>query len=122
MRRLAIMSVLCLFVLTVALQAKDKPSPSILSGTWNCVAQGGQNGDIPFTLYLEQSGQDYSGSVSAPQGDAPITSITFQHNQLKIEIDTGDDDYILTGRLAGSKLSGEWYLDGQKQGPWHGKK
>ena len=122
MKRLAVMSVLCVLVFAAALQAKAKPNSSPLAGTWNCVAQGGANGDVSFTLYLEQSGQGYTGSVSAPQGDAPITSITFKKNYLKIEVDTADEDYSLTATLADGKLSGEWYRDGQRQGSWHGKK
>jgi len=122
MRRLAVMSVLCTLVFAVALQAKDKANNSPLVGTWNCTAQGGQNGDVPFTLYLEQSGQGYTGNVSAPQGDAPITSITFKDNRLKIDINTDQDDYSLTATYADGKLSGEWFRDGQKQGSWQGKK
>lgn len=122
MRRLAVMSALCVLVFAAVLQAKDKPNSSPLAGTWNCVAQGSANGDVSFTLYLEQSGQGYTGSVSAPQGDAPITSVTFKDNHLKIEIETSEDDYSLTATLADGKLSGLWYRDGQKRGPWHGKK
>lgn len=122
MRKLAVMSALCVLVFAAALQAKDKPGANPLAGTWNCVAQGSANGDVPFTLYLEHSGQGYSGSVSAPQGDAPITSITFKDNRVKIEIETSENDYSLTATLADGKLSGVWYLDGQKKGPWHGKK
>lgn len=122
MKRLAVMSTLCVLVFAAALQAKDKTNTNPLVGTWNCTAQGGENGNMPFTIYLEQSGQGYTGSVSAPQGDAPISSITFKDNQLKIVINTSEDDYSLTATLANGKLSGEWYRDGQKQGSWHGKK
>lgn len=122
MRRLAIISAVCVLVCVVPLQAKTKANASPLAGTWNCVAQGGKNGNLPFTLYIDQSGQGYTGSVSAPQGDAPITSITFKNNHLKIDINTSEDDYALTGTLAGGKLSGEWYRDGQKQGSWQGKR
>ncbi|MEJ2010276.1 MAG: hypothetical protein P8Z30_19335 [Acidobacteriota bacterium] len=62
------------------------------------------------------------GSVSAPQGDADLTSVTFKDNQLKIDIDAGASSYTLTGTLAKGKLTGTWYLDGQKQGAWKGSK
>lgn len=122
MRRIAVMSVLCLLALGITLTAKEKTTTNPLVGTWNCTAVGGPNGDIPFTLYLDQSSQGLTGSVSAPQGDADLTSVNFKDNQLKIEIDTDEDNYTLTGTLAGGKLAGTWYLDGKKQGTWKGTK
>jgi len=122
MRRFAVMSVLCVLVFGITLSAKEKANSSPLVGTWNCTAQGGQNGDIPFTLNLEQSSQGFTGTVSAPQGDADLTSVSFKDNHLQIDINGGDNDYTLTGTLAGGKLTGTWYLDGQKQGTWKGTK
>lgn len=123
MRRLAVMSVLCVLALCVALQAKDKASESPLVGTWNCTAQGGENGDVAFTLTFEEAESGLTGSVSAPQGDADLTSVTFKDNKLKIDINTGDDDYVLTAAYADGKLTeGEWSRDGEKKGTWEGKK
>ena len=123
MRRLAVMSVLCVLALCVAVQAKDKSSNSPLVGTWNCTAQGGENGDVAFTLTFEESESGLTGSVSAPQGDANLTSVTFKDNNLKIDINTGDDDYVLTATYADGKLTGgAWSRDGEKKGTWDGKK
>ena len=63
-----------------------------------------------------------TGTVSAPQGDADLTSVTFKDNKLKINIDTSAHSYSLAATLAKGKLSGEWYRDGQKEGTWEGKK
>jgi hypothetical protein len=122
MRRLAIIPILCVLALGVTLYWQKKSSDSPLVGTWNCVGHGGENGDIPFTLYIQHSSEGYMGTVSAEQGDADLTTVTFKDNHLKITIDTGEDDYLLTGTLANGKLSGEWSMDGQKKGPWEGKK
>lgn len=122
MRRLAVMSVVCVLAFGVALQAKEKPSSSPLVGTWNCIAHGGSNGDTHFTLSLQESADGLTGYVSAEQGDADITSITFKNDRLKIDVDAGQNDYGLTGTLNKGKLTGTWYLNGQKQGSWGGTK
>lgn len=122
MRRFAVISALCFLALGVTLYGQNKTNKSPIVGTWNCVAHGGENGDVPFTLYLAHSSEGYTGTVSAPQGDADLTTVTFKDSQLKITIDTGEDDYTLAATLANGKLAGEWSMDGQKKGAWEGKK
>lgn len=123
MKRVAVLvSVLCFLTCGIALQAKDNANSPAVVGTWNCVAHGGPNGDVAFTLYLQKSENGLSGSVSAPQGDADLTSVTFKDNHLKIDINTYDNDYALDATLADGKLNGTWYLNGTKQGDWTGKK
>ena len=125
MNRHAVMFVLCLFVFgifAITSQAKEKTNTSPVAGTWTCVAHGGENGDIPFTLYLQQAAEGLTGTVSAPQGDADLTSVTFKDNKIKIAIDTDEHNYSLTATLADEKQTGEWNRDGQKQGIWEGKK
>lgn len=122
MRRIAVISALCVLALGATLYAQDKANKSPVVGTWNCVAHGGENGDVPFTLYLDQSGDEFSGSVSAPQGSTGLSSVSFKDNHLKITIETDEHDYVLTATLTGGKLAGEWSLDGQQKGAWEGKK
>lgn len=122
MRRLAIMSVLCILAFGLTLHAKEKANNNPVAGTWKCIAHGGENGDVPFTLYLQQSGEALTGSVSAPQGSTDLTSVSFKNNHLKIDIDTDENDYTLTATLAHGKLTGTWFRDGQKQGTWEGNK
>lgn len=122
MRRFAVMSTLCILAFSVMLQAKEKGSNSPMVGTWKCVAHGGSYGGEQFTLYLQESADGLTGSVSAPQGDAKLTSVTFKNNRLNIEIDAGEDEYALTATLADGKLTGTWFLNGQKQGTWLGTK
>lgn len=125
MRRYAVMSVLCVLffgIFVIPSPAKEKAGSSPIAGTWKCVAHGGPNGDIPFTLYLEQTSAGLAGSVSSPQGDADLTSVTFKDNQLKIAIDTDEDNYALRATLADGRLTGEWYRNGKKQGTWEGKR
>ena len=83
---------------------------------------GTPDGDIEFTLTFQESSEGLTGSVSAPQGDADFTSVSFKDNHLKIDINTGDSDYALTATYADGNLSGEWFRDNEKQGDWTGKK
>ena len=122
MRRFAVISTLCVLALGITLYGQSKANTSPIAGTWNCVAHGGENGDVPFTLYLAHSSEGYTGTVSAPQGDADLTTVTFEDNQLKITIDTNENNYTLTATLDSGKLAGEWSVDSQKKGSWEGKK
>ena len=122
MRRFAVVSALCILALGVTLYGQNKSNNSPVEGTWNCVAHGGENGDVPFTLSIQQSSEGYTGSVSAPQGDADLTTVTFKDNELKITIDADEHNYVLTATLDSGKLAGEWFADSQKKGNWEGKK
>ena len=123
MKRLLITSAVCLLVLGIVAKAQEKDAgASAVAGTWQCVAHGGQNGDVPFTLNLQQSGETLSGTVSSSQGDADLTTVTFKGNQLRIEIDTDQGNYILTATLSNGQLAGQWSHDSEKQGNWEGKR
>jgi hypothetical protein len=121
---------LCLVVLSVtsllaAKEIKAKPGPA--TGTWECTSHGGPNGDMSFTLYLEQNGDTVTGSVSSPIGSTELTTATFKKKVLEIHIDTPQGNYVLTGKLNKGQLSGTWSVDsgagGEKtSGAWEGKK
>jgi hypothetical protein len=93
---------------------------SSITGTWNCQSKGGPEGDMEFTLILEQNGDDVDGTVSSPLGDAPITSGTFKGNKLELHIDTEAGNYLLEATLDKSTLTGTWSKD-QDKGTWVGK-
>jgi len=107
-----------LFLGTWAL-AKDHRQP--LSGTWQCQAHGGSQGDMDFTLYLQQSKETVDGNISSPLGGTELSSGTFHHNQLEIHIDTPQGNYILLAKLHKGTLDGTWSSDSEK-GTWTGKR
>jgi len=121
---------LCLVVLSVAsvLAAKgNKAKPGPAAGTWTCTSHGGPNGDMSFTLYLEQNGETVTGSVSSPIGSTELTTASFKKKMLEIHIDTPQGNYVLTGKLNKGQVSGSWSVDsgagGEKtSGTWEGKK
>jgi len=116
--------VLCLTVLCVAALARGqakKAKGGPLTGTWECTAHGGSQGDMPFTLYLEQAKETLTGSVSSPMGGTQISAGTVKKNDVEIHIDTPQGNYQLTGRLKKGALSGKWTSD-TESGTWDGKK
>jgi hypothetical protein len=98
-----------------------KPKPGPLTGTWECTAHGGSQGDLPFTLYLEQSKDSLTGSVSSPMGGTQISAGTVKKDDVEIHIDTPQGNYQLTAKLKKGELSGKWTSDNEN-GTWEGKK
>lgn len=125
MKRIVISLGVCTAVLCLAgfgLAKEKKPKPGPLTGTWECMSHGGSQGDMPFTLYLEQSKENVTGSVSSPMGGTEITSASFKKINLEIRIDTPQGNYVVMGKLKKGQLSGTWSHDGGEKGTWEGKK
>lgn len=99
--------------------AKDKGGP--ISGTWDCQAHGGAQGDVTITLYLEQNKEMVDGRFSSSIGQTEISSGSFKRNMLEIHIDTPQGPYILMAKYSKGTLSGTWSSDTEK-GTWEGKK
>lgn len=101
----------------------SSPKPGPLTGTWSCTSHGGQNGDMNFTLDLQQTGEDVTGDVSSPIGDADLSSGTFKNNELTLTIGGEDDQYTLTATFNDGKLTGKWSTSSSgDKGTWEGKK
>jgi hypothetical protein len=111
--------VVCVAAFAAAAEKKTKGGP--LTGTWECTSHGSSQGDMPFTLYLEQNKEVVTGSVSSPIGGTEISSGSFKKKVLEIEISAPERTYKITGRLKKGQLSGEWSAENEK-GTWEGKK
>jgi len=98
-----------------------KPKPGPLTGTWECIAHGGTQGDMPFTLYLEHTKDSLTGSVSSPMGGTEISAGTVKKNEIEIHFDTPQGNYQMTGRLKKGELSGKWSGENES-GTWEGRK
>ncbi|HKS96227.1 MAG TPA: hypothetical protein VJV74_08840 [Terriglobia bacterium] len=126
MKRTSLILAISLAVLglaSLALSADGaKPKAAPLTGTWQCTSHGGPNGDMEFTLQLEQNSEDVTGSVDSPLGSADLTSASFKKNKLEIHIDTPDTKYLLTADYKKGQLTGEWSTDANLKGTWEGKK
>ena len=125
MRRMLTSLALCVAVLSFAgslTAGAKKPKPGPLTGTWECTSHGSSQGDMPFTLYLEQNKEVVTGSVSSPMGGTNLTSASFKKKTLEIHIDTPNGNYLVIGKLKKKQLSGTWSIDGGEKGTWEGKK
>ncbi|HZP00217.1 MAG TPA: hypothetical protein VFD30_07975 [Terriglobia bacterium] len=124
MKRIVALAGICLVLMCVAvfaLAGEKKPKGGKLTGTWDCMSHGSSQGDMPFTLYLEQNKEEVTGSVSSPIGGTQINSGTFRKNMLEIQIMAPGTTYTLTAVLKKGQLSGTWSSDTEK-GSWEGKK
>jgi hypothetical protein len=110
---------LALSVMASMAIANDTAGP--LTGTWECQSKGGPQGDMPFTLDLQQSGENVDGSVSSPLGGTQISSGSFKDNTLEIHIDSPDGTYVLRAKYDKDTLSGTWSI-GSDKGTWEGKR
>ena len=113
-------AVVCIAGAGLAKEKKSKPGP--ITGTWECTSHGSSQGDMPFTLYLEQNKEVVTGSVSSPMGGTDITSASYKSKMLEIHIDTSQGNYVVMGKLKKGQLNGTWSMDGGDKGTWEGKK
>ncbi len=124
MRYLATLSAFCLLLAASGAMAhNNNTAKEPLTGTWQCIAHGATNGDLPFTLHMDQHNSKHIyGWVTARQGTTDLTVVHSKRNHLQIEIDTDQNQYALTGVIKGNQLSGTWKQNGQEKGAWEGKK
>jgi len=121
MKRNKIYIGICLATLFAASLALAKGGKNPMTGTWDCQAHGGSQGDMAFTLFLQQNKETVDGSISSPIGGTQISSGTFKKNMLEIHLDTPQGNYTLMAKFEKGKLSGNWTSDNDK-GVWDGKK
>ena len=122
MKRSLILIGICLTLLFAASLGMTKDRKTSLSGTWDCVAHGGAQGDMAFTLYLQQSKEVVDGSIRSPLGGTQISSGAIRKSELELHFDLPQGSYTLMGRLEkGGKIVGAWSLDSDK-GDWEGTK
>jgi hypothetical protein len=113
---------ICLTVLFTVSVGMTKDRKTSLSGTWDCVAHGGPQGDMAFTLYLQQSKEVVDGSITSPLGGTQVSSGALRKNELELHFDLPQGSYTLMGRLEkGGKIVGAWSLESEK-GSWEGTK
>lgn len=104
-----------------AIAKEKKPKAGPITGTWECMSHGSSQGDLPFTLYLEQQKDVVTGSVSSPMGGTQISSASYKKKALEIHIDTPQANYVVMGKLKKGQLTGTWSTENEK-GTWEGKK
>ena len=100
-----------LFAASLAM-AKDRKGP--MTGTWECQAHGGSQGDMAVTHYLEQNKENVDGTISSPIGETQISSGTFKKGVIELRFETPQCIYVLTGNVKKNVMTeGQWATIGE---------
>jgi hypothetical protein len=117
-----LISIFLLAVANVNLAFAKEPKSGPLTGTWECVAHSSAQGDVEFTLKLEQTNETVTGTFINSSGEYPLTSGSYKNGVLEIHLDAPDGNYVATAKLSRGQLSGHWSKDQEAEGGWEGKK
>jgi hypothetical protein len=103
-----ILGALAALVLALVILPSSALAQDTLVGDWelNVEVMGQQ---IPLVLHIADGDEGLEGTFDSPaQGgfDIPINSITAEHPEFKLELETGGPPAILEGKHDGDKLSG----------------
>ncbi len=113
------------FALTIALFALPAGAlaQDSMAGDWDVdVAVMGQQ--IPLVLHITKGDEGYAGTFDSPaQGgfDIPIRSITAEHPDFKMELETGGPPAVLEGKHDGDTLKGS-FTQATATGTFEGKR
>jgi len=101
---------LAALVLALVILPSNALAQGTLVGDWDvAVVVMGQA--IPLVLHIAEGDEGFEGKFDSPaQGgfDISIISITAEHPEFKIELETGGPPAILEGKHDGDKLSGKF--------------
>ena len=106
----------------LAFAGGKEPKSGPLTGTWECVAHSSAQGDVPFTLKLEQTKEEVTGTFINSTGQYPVSSASYKKGVLEFHVDAPDGRYVATGKLLHGQLSGHWSKGEDVEGGWEGKK
>jgi len=120
----SLVGTLLLAVATVHLATANgkEPKAGPLTGTWECVAHSSAQGDVEFTLKLEQINEAVTGTFINSSGEYPLTSGSYKNGVLEIHLEAPDGNYVATAKLLHGQLSGHWSKGQEAEGGWEGKK
>ena len=95
------------------------------AGKWQLIISApGQ--DLPGSMVMSKEGNNYKGSVNTPLGEAPLTNIKVDGNQMKANITVNAQGQELSGTISGTLsdggIKGEVSLPGLPAIPFTGKK
>lgn len=117
-------NILSLLLAVVLLAGPASAQGTDASGTWD-VSFNTPNGTIAASLILKKDGDKLTGSISAPQGEAPIQGTQKDKTiALNFSVQTGNGPFAIamTGAQDGDAISGTMDFGGQGQSDWTGKR
>jgi hypothetical protein len=116
-----VLGTLAALVLALVILPSNALAQGTLAGDWDVIVVAtGQT--IPIVLHITEGDDGYGGTFDAPsQGgiDRPITSITADHPEFRLEFETGGPPVVFEGKHDGDKLSGT-FIQGTAEGTFEG--
>lgn len=116
-----IIGALAALVLAFVLLPTTALAQGTLAGDWDVlVVATGQT--IPIVLHITEGDDGFEGTFDAPsQGgiDKPLTSVTVDHPEFRLEFETGGPPVVFEGKYDGDKLSGT-FSQGTAKGTFEG--
>ena len=105
-----VIGALAALVLAFVLLPTTALAQGTLAGDWDVlVVATGQT--IPLVLHITEGDDGFEGTFDAPsQGgiDKPLTSVTVDHPEFRLEFETGGPPVVFEGKHDGDKLSGKF--------------
>ncbi len=105
---------LLVIVLLAGASAVAAQTADTISGKYEGVARGAEIGEMPITAEIKNEGGKLTGKIETAQGPAMITSGSIAGDMVTLKLDIGGNELLVTAKLQGNKLVGEWELAGQK--------
>ena len=105
-----------------AVSARAVTSSGPLSGIWEGDIHGFPQGDFPFTISFQQTGEDVKGVFALFFGGGAFKSSTFRNNNLALHLDTPLANFVFNAQYKDGSISGTWSTDEGSKGTWEAKK
>jgi Cupin len=105
-----------------AVTARAVTSSGPLSGIWEGIMHGFPQGDFPFTISFQQTGEDVKGVFALFFGGGAFKSSTLRHNTLDLHLDTPLANFVFNAQYRNGSISGTWSTDEGSKGTWEAKK
>jgi hypothetical protein len=118
-----VLGTLAALVLALVILPSNALAQGTLAGDWDVIVVAtGQT--IPIVLHITEGDDGYGGTFDAPsQGgiDRPITSITVDNPEFRLEFETGGPPVVFEGKHDGDKLIGT-FSQGTAKGTFEGNR
>ena len=118
-----ILGALAAFTFVLVTLPTDALAQGTLAGDWDVlVVATGQT--IPIVLHITEGDDGFGGTFDAPsQGgiDKPLTSVTADHPEFRLEFETGGPPVVFEGKHDGDKLIGT-FSQGTAKGTFEGNR
>jgi hypothetical protein len=108
--------VLCAVASSARAQQQQRVQPSSLgavAGHYEGVIKTSALGDVPITLDLRVDGKNLTGTMHSPFGDIAVIGGHYAEGRLTIRMEVNGDEANFDGRLAESRITGDFSGFGQ---------